>query len=76
MTERTLKRKFRQRLHELVRESGLSWTALSEEIGLSYGTLQGMLIRKKYLPNPKMTVLVKLSTYFGVTVQWLITGEE
>ena len=76
MTDSQLKRQFRIRVKKLIAEHAGTWVETAEAIGIPYGSLQAIVSSKIYLPNPKMTTLVKISEYFEVELLWLITGER
>ena len=75
MNDANLKRTFRIRITKLISDHEGTWVTIAEDIGIPYGSLQALVKGKPYLPNPKMTTLVRISDYFKVTLEWLITGK-
>lgn len=75
MTDNLLKRQFRARVKKLIADHDGTWMSLADEIGIPYGSLQAIVCSKIYLPNPKMTTLVKLAEYFDIELSWLILGD-
>ena len=63
---------FYERLQKLCREKGKKLTPLLAELGMSSGTTGNW--QKGALPNGD--TLLKLSQYFDVSVDWLLTGEH
>lgn len=62
---------FYDRLNSLIKTNGLSQRKLEIELGLSNGSISKW---KKYSPNAEKVQL--LADYFGVTVEYLMTGKE
>ena len=60
-----------ERIEELRRKSGLSQGKLEKELGFSNGS-----ISKWRTSTPSPDRLQKLSDYFHVTVEYLMTGKE
>lgn len=63
---------FYKRYCELCAKSGKSVSGVAAAVGLSNAAANGW--KKGKVPND--TTLAKLSEYFGVTVEYLKTGEE
>lgn len=59
------------RIEELRKKSGLSQGKLEKQLGFSNGSISKW---KTSTPNPER--LQKLATFFGVSVDYLLTGEE
>ena len=59
------------RVKQLCAANGISQAKLEKEIGISSGASY-----KWKNSSPSMEVLEKLSKYFGVSVDYLMTGEE
>lgn len=64
---------FQDRLHHLRRERGMSQEDLAEVVDV---TRQAVQKWESGASKPDMGNLIALSRYFGVTLDWLITGEE
>ena len=64
---------FQERLERLRRERGLSQEALAEVVGV---TRQAVQKWESGASRPDMENLTALARYFGVTLDYLITGEE
>ena len=62
---------FYERLNSLIKSKGLSQHKLEIELGFSNGAISKW---KKYQPQPDR--LQKLAEYFGVTMEYLLTGKE
>lgn len=62
---------FFERLTALMKENGLSQAALEKEIGISNGS-----VTKWKESTPNSNTMNKLAEYFGVTTQYLLTGED
>ena len=60
-------------LRELCRQRGLSMRELGNVLGVSESTISLYETGKRY---PNYEVLLKISEYFGVTVDYLLTGKE
>lgn len=61
-----------ERIEELCRKRGISIAALESAIGSSRGSLGKM--KKGHMPTPDR--LQRVAHYFGVTVDFLLTGKE
>lgn len=62
---------FYDRLNALIKAKGLSQRKLEIELGLSNGAISKW---KKYSPNAEKVQM--LAEYFGVTLEYLMTGED
>lgn len=62
---------FYERLTALMKQEKISQAALEEKLGFSNGSISKW---KKSTPTPER--LKKLADYFGVTVDYLMTGED
>lgn len=60
-----------ERIEELCNSRGISQGKLEKELGFSNGSISKW---KNSTPNPDR--LKKLADYFGVSVEYLMTGEE
>ena len=61
----------KERVKQLCKEKGVSMNAAESEIGLAKG-----YISKLDNSNPNQKTLQKIADYFGVSVDYLMTGEE
>lgn len=61
----------KERVKQLCKEKGVSMNAAESEMGLAKG-----YISKLDNSNPNQKTLQKMSDYFGVSVEFLITGKE
>lgn len=61
----------KERVKQLCKEKGVSMNAAESEMGLAKG-----YISKLGNSNPNQKTLQKMSDYFGVSVEYLITGKE
>ena len=61
----------KERVKQLCKEKGVSMNAAESEIGLAKG-----YISKLDNSNPNQKTLQKMSDYFGVSVEYLMTGKE
>lgn len=64
---------FQQRLYQLRRERGLSQEELAGEVGVSRQAVQKW---ESGAAQPTLDKLTALARYFGVTLDWLVNGEE
>ncbi len=64
---------FLERLDNLMKQRGINKNVLSRESGIPYTTIDGFY--KKGCENTKLSTLMKLADYFGVTLDYLINGE-
>ncbi len=64
---------FQDRLYRLRREKGISQEGLAEVVGV---TRQAVQKWESGASRPDMDNLTILARYFGITLDWLITGEE
>lgn len=62
---------FYERLTALMKERGLSHKMLENALGISNGS-----VSKWNKSTPNVKTLKKLEDYFGVTTDYLLTGEE
>ncbi len=65
--------KFAEILKELIQSKGVTQTALAEYLGLRSQTVSMYCSGKSY---PEFMTLVKIASYFGVSTDYLITGER
>ncbi len=68
-----MKEIFAERLKELRTEKNLGQEALAKELGLSHGIIS---LWENGLREPKMSNLILLAQYFGVTVDYLVGLED
>ena len=63
---------FGKRLLQLIKNEGLTQTKFAEIMGLEIGTLN------RYVKGrvPESHILLKIADYFGVTIDFLITGRS
>lgn len=61
----------KERVKQLCKEKGVSMNAAESEMGLAKG-----YISKLGNSNPNQKTLQKMSDYFGVSVEFLISGKE
>lgn len=54
-------------------ESGLTQTAAAKIFGVSQGAIFDY---REGRSEPKSWPLIRMAKYFGVTVEWLMTGED
>lgn len=64
---------FLENLTALMKERGINKSTLAKESGIPYTTIDGFY--KKGCDNTKLSTLVRLSEYFGVSLDFLINGE-
>lgn len=64
---------FQQRLYQLRRERGLSQEELAGRLGVSRQAVQKW---ESGAAQPTLDKLTALARYFGVTLDWLVNGEE
>ncbi len=64
---------FLDNLNKLMLERNLNKNSLAKESGVPYTTIDGFY--KKGCDNVKLSTLVRLSSYFGVSLDYLINGE-
>ena len=64
---------FLENLTALMKERGINKSTLAKESGIPYTTIDGFY--KKGCDNTKLSTLVRLSEYFGVSLDYLINGE-
>lgn len=60
-----------ERLKDLLKSKGLSLRQVSQELDIPYRTLQTYWLGQRL---PSAECLMRLSTYFGVSVQWILLG--
>ena len=65
--------KFPERLKELRAEKNLGQEALAQVLGLSHGIIS---LWENGLREPKMSNLILLAKYFGVTIDYLVGLED
>ena len=61
---------FTEKLDYLMREKGINKSILSKESGIPYTTIDGFY--KKGSDNTKLSTLIKLCKYFGVSLDDLV----
>ena len=61
----------KERVKALCKKKGVSMNTAEKEIGLAKG-----YISKLGKSNPNMTTLQKMADYFGVSVEYLMTGTD
>lgn len=64
---------FEHRLYQLRKERGLSQEELANEVGVSRQAVQKW---ESGAAQPTLDKLTALAKYFGVTLDWLVSGEE
>lgn len=64
---------FSGRFKKLMDESGLTQTAAAKIFGVSQGAIFDY---REGRSEPKSWPLIRMAKYFGVTVEWLMTGED
>ena len=64
---------FQERLYQLRKERGLSQEELANEVGVSRQAVQKW---ESGAAQPSLDKLTALARYFGVTLDWLVNGEE
>lgn len=64
---------FQERLYTLRKERGLSQEELANEVGVSRQAVQKW---ESGAAQPSLDKLTALAKYFGVTLDWLVNGEE
>ena len=64
---------FSDRFKKLMDESGLTQTAAANIFGGSQGAIFDY---REGRSEPKSWPLIRMAKYFGVTVEWLMTGED
>ncbi len=64
---------FLENLSALMKERGINKSTLAKESGIPYTTIDGFY--KKGCDNTKLSTLIRLSEYFGVSLDYLINGE-
>ena len=65
---------FLKNLDKMMSEKGINKSVLAKESGVPYTTIDGFY--KKGWDNVKLSTLLKLAAYFGVSVDTLVTGNE
>jgi len=66
-------KEFWQRLDASVKAEGTSYSSLGSDLGFSAYTLYNDRARNLY---PRLSILVKLVERLGVSLDWLVFGEE
>lgn len=61
------------RIEQLLQKENITAYKLSKETGISTGLLSQW---KKRMQDPSRDKLIKIAEYFGVSVDYLLTGEE
>ena len=62
-----------ERIMEIMEEKGYSKTYISDKIDVSHSTMSTWCIRKK---NPPAEYLIQFCEILGVSMQYLLTGEN
>ena len=65
--------KFADVLKELIRKKGITQTALAEYLGVKRQTVSIYCAGNSY---PEFNTLIKIASYFNVSIDYLITGER
>jgi transcriptional regulator with XRE-family HTH domain len=65
--------KFGDRIKSLRKKQGLSQSEVGEAIGLSFSVLSTIELNKI---DPSSETIVRLSEFFGVSADYLLTGKE
>ena len=68
-----MKNEFAERLKELRTEKGIGQEKLAADLGVGNGTIS---LWENGLREPKMSNLILLAQYFGVTVDYLVGLED
>ncbi len=63
---------FASRFETLISRSGFSQKEIAARLGIS----EGSIVNYKRDRIPKAEELLTIATYFGVTMEWLLTGDE
>ena len=61
------------RIYELCKENDIAMTALEAKLGFGNGSICGL---KKTTASPTAARLQKIASYFGVTMDYLMTGSD
>lgn len=64
---------FSPRLRSLIKENKLTQVELSKKLGISKYALNNYVNGTRL---PETTILYSLSSFFGKSMEWLLTGEE
>jgi transcriptional regulator with XRE-family HTH domain len=64
---------FHERLHYCATAKGVNQTQVGKECGFQSGTVSRYFSGESV---PKAMDLLKLATYFGVSMEWLLVGDE
>lgn len=62
-----------ERIEKLIYEKNISRTELARQTGTSEGTIRNWSVRDS---SPSVEAAYKVAQYFGVTVEWLVTGTD
>ncbi len=62
-----------ERLKSVMESKNMSIKMLSEQLDIPYRTLQNYLLNER---TPSVEVLVKISQFLKIDLNWLILGEE
>ena len=68
-----MKEKFCERIKDLRDEKGISQERLADELGVSHGIISFWETGKR---EPKLSNLILLAEYFGVTIDYLAGLED
>lgn len=68
-----MKEVFAERLKELRIESGLGQEKLADDLEVSHGTIS---LWENRLREPKLSNLIRIAQYFGVTIDYLAGLED
>lgn len=62
-----------ERIEKLIYEKNISRTELARQIGTKESTVRNWSVRDS---SPSVEAAYKVAQYFGVTVEWLVTGTD
>ena len=62
-----------ERIEKLIYENKISRTEFARQIGTKESTVRNWSVRDS---SPSVEAAFKIAQYFGVTVEWLVTGKE
>jgi transcriptional regulator with XRE-family HTH domain len=63
-----------ERFEKLLNEKGVTIATMSEKLKIPYTTLDSII--KKHINNPKLDYTIAIAKYFGVTIEYMVTGKE
>jgi len=64
---------FYDRTALLIAKTGKSLRTIGQESGISYSTLSRLMCKQS---TPDISNIVKIATYFGVSIEWLLGLDE